>query len=125
MRGSSGDLAMPSVAVQYARYELLDTTARKVRFERWGRYTKAIRGWEVTLGRPAPEPTQISPRTRRPQLAPAFVEWMMGLPAGWVCGVPGLSRNKMLSLLGDGVVPQQMLAGYSELMHRTLGSTAE
>ncbi len=31
----------------------------------------------------------------------------MGLPAGWVTDVPGLSRNQMLKLLGNGVVPQQ------------------
>lgn len=31
----------------------------------------------------------------------------MGLPDGWVCDVPGLSRNDMLRLLGNGVVPQQ------------------
>jgi DNA (cytosine-5)-methyltransferase 1 len=32
---------------------------------------------------------------------------MMGLPAGWVTDVPGLSRNEQLKLLGNGVVPQQ------------------
>ena len=32
---------------------------------------------------------------------------MQGLPAGWVTDVPGLSRNAMLRLLGNGVVPQQ------------------
>lgn len=31
----------------------------------------------------------------------------MGVPAGWVTEVPGLSRNDMLRLLGNGVVPQQ------------------
>lgn len=31
----------------------------------------------------------------------------MGLPAGWVTDVPGLSRNAMLKALGNGVVPQQ------------------
>lgn len=31
----------------------------------------------------------------------------MGLPAGWVTGVPGLSRNAQLKALGNGVVPQQ------------------
>lgn len=31
----------------------------------------------------------------------------MGLPAGWVTDVPGLSRNQQLAALGDGVVPQQ------------------
>lgn len=37
---------------------------------------------------------------------PAFVEWMMGLPPGWVTGF-GFKRNAVLRLLGNGVVPQQ------------------
>jgi DNA (cytosine-5)-methyltransferase 1 len=35
---------------------------------------------------------------------------MMGLPEGWVCDVPGLTRNEQLKALGNGVVPQQALA---------------
>jgi DNA (cytosine-5)-methyltransferase 1 len=31
----------------------------------------------------------------------------MGLPAGYVTAVPGLSRNAQLRILGNGVVPQQ------------------
>lgn len=31
----------------------------------------------------------------------------MGLPAGWVTDVEGLTRNQQLHLLGNGVVPQQ------------------
>jgi len=37
---------------------------------------------------------------------PVFVEWMMGLPKGWVTG-QGLSASQELKLLGNGVVPQQ------------------
>jgi DNA (cytosine-5)-methyltransferase 1 len=32
---------------------------------------------------------------------------MMGLPDGWVCSIPGLSRSAQLKALGNGVVPQQ------------------
>lgn len=32
---------------------------------------------------------------------------MMGLPEGWVTGVPGLGRRDQLKALGNGVVPQQ------------------
>jgi DNA (cytosine-5)-methyltransferase 1 len=32
---------------------------------------------------------------------------MMGLPTGWVCDVPRLTRNEQLKALGNGVVPQQ------------------
>jgi DNA (cytosine-5)-methyltransferase 1 len=35
-----------------------------------------------------------------------FVEYMMGLPKGWVTDV-GLSRAQQLKILGNGVVPQQ------------------
>jgi DNA (cytosine-5)-methyltransferase 1 len=35
-----------------------------------------------------------------------FVEYMMGLPEGWVTNV-GLTRAQQLKLLGNGVVPQQ------------------
>jgi DNA (cytosine-5)-methyltransferase 1 len=44
-----------------------------------------------------------------------FVEWMMGLPEGHVCGVPDLSRNAQIKALGNGIVPQQ-----AELAIRTL-----
>jgi DNA (cytosine-5)-methyltransferase 1 len=40
---------------------------------------------------------------------------MMGLPAGWVTDVPGLSRSDMLRLLGNGVVPQQAVMALSAL----------
>jgi hypothetical protein len=35
---------------------------------------------------------------------------MMGLPAGWVTDVPGITRNEALKALGNGVVPQQAAA---------------
>ena len=44
----------------------------------------------------------------------------MGLPAGHVTDVPGLSRNAMLKALGNGVVPAQ-----SALAIRTLLAVAE
>ena len=40
----------------------------------------------------------------------------MGLPAGWVCGVPGLTRNDELKALGNGVVPQQGTAAVRLLL---------
>ena len=45
------------------------------------------------------------------QLNPVFPEFMMGLTDGWVTGVPGLSRNDHLKLLGNGVVPLQAAEG--------------
>ena len=40
----------------------------------------------------------------------------MGLPEGWVCDTPGLSRNDMLRRLGNGVVPQQGAAAIRWLL---------
>ncbi|WP_257135473.1 hypothetical protein [Streptomyces sp. b94] len=42
----------------------------------------------------------------------------MGLPAGWVTGVPGLSRTAQLKALGNGVVPQQATAALRLLLSR-------
>lgn len=40
------------------------------------------------------------------KLNPKFVEYMMGLPLGWVTDL-NISRSQQLKLLGNGVVPQQ------------------
>ncbi|HZN70123.1 MAG TPA: hypothetical protein VFC00_00335 [Micromonosporaceae bacterium] len=71
----------------------------------WGPYAKAVARWEALLGRPVPAPTQPG-RHGKPVLAPAFVEWLMGLDAGWVTDLP-LPRTLALRVLGNGVVPQQ------------------
>jgi DNA (cytosine-5)-methyltransferase 1 len=76
----------------------------------WGSYEPAIRRWERTLGRPAPAPTDD-----RGRLSPAFVEWMMGLPAGHV---DGLTRTQALKALGNAVVPQQALLALRQLTRR-------
>ena len=52
------------------------------------------------------------------KLSARFVEWMMGLPEGWVPGV-GLSRSQELKMLGNGVVPQQAAAAYGWLLEQT------
>lgn len=70
----------------------------------WGDYAPAIHRWETVIGRSAPAPTIR--RSERDRLNPAFVEWMMGLPEGWVTG-HGLSASQELKMLGNGVVPQQ------------------
>jgi DNA (cytosine-5)-methyltransferase 1 len=73
----------------------------------FGPYTAAIRRWEQVLGRPAPPPTEPG-RDGRARLSARFVEWLMGLPDGWVTGVD-IPRNAQLKALGNGVVPQQAL----------------
>jgi len=82
----------------------------------WRQYKPAIQRWEHTLGRPAPHPTIMGP-TGRPRLNPVFVEWMMGLPQGWVTG-HGLSAAKCLKMLGNGVVPQQAHYAITQLFAR-------
>jgi DNA (cytosine-5)-methyltransferase 1 len=79
----------------------------------WGRFTPAIRRWEHATGRPAPR--AVDDRRR---LSPAFVEWLMGLPAGHVTDVPDLTRNQQLHALGNGVVPQQATAALRLLTAR-------
>ena len=49
------------------------------------------------------------------RLNPQFVEYMMGLPEGWVTNA-GLSRTQQLKMLGNGVVPQQALFALSQIM---------
>lgn len=66
----------------------------------WGKYKQAITHWEA-LTRKCPNPKDSENR-----LNPVFVEWMMGLPDGWVTGT-SLSRTQQLKALGNGVVPQQ------------------
>lgn len=74
----------------------------------------AIRRWESVTGRPAPYPTEQGTRGNR-RLSPVFVEWLMGLPTGWVTAVPGIPRKEQLKILGNGVVPQQALYAYQQL----------
>lgn len=92
-----------------------DAPAADAGSDGWGDYTAAIRRWEH-LTRPAPAPTE--PNTKgAPRLAPAFVEWMMGLPDGWVTECD-ISRVAQLKALGNGVVPQQAAAAISQLLGR-------
>jgi len=67
----------------------------------FGQYEPAVRRWEHILGRAAPHP-----RRDTGQLSPRFVEWMMGLPAGWVTALD-IAPGRQLHALGNGVVPQQ------------------
>lgn len=99
-RGSSGDLMLPSAVMT-----LMAPGSAVHPGTKWGIYEAAIRRWEHIFARPAPHPTE--PGRNGERLSPAFTEWMMGLPGGWVTGVPGLSRNAQLKALGNGVVPQQ------------------
>ena len=63
-------------------------------------------GWESAARsnmhlQPVPNPLDTDGK-----LNAKFVEYMMGLPNGWVTDI-GLSRAQQLKILGNGVVPQQ------------------
>jgi DNA (cytosine-5)-methyltransferase 1 len=85
----------------------------------WGRFLPAVRRWERASGRRAPRATDD-----RNRLSPLFVEWLMGLPAGHVTDVPGLTRTEQLKALGNGVVPQQAAAAIRLLADRAEPETA-
>lgn len=86
--------------------------------DQWGPYASAIARWERVTGQTAPPPVEPG-RRGQPRLSTRFVEWLMGLPPGWVTAVPGLSRSAQLRLLGNGVVPLQ--AAYA--IHMVLNET--
>lgn len=91
----------------------------------FGRYAAAVTRWEQ-LTRPAPVPSING------MLNPRFVEWMMGLPESWVCGVPAIAGQtrlfesdatdetaaNLLRCLGNGVVPQQAAAALKILTYK-------
>ena len=79
----------------------------------WGRFAPAIARWAEVMG--PPPPPVVGPRGGV-RLSLPFVEWMMGLPAGHVCAVEGLTNLDKLQLLGNGVVPQQATCAIRRLV---------
>ncbi|MFJ8541755.1 DNA cytosine methyltransferase [Streptomyces sp. NPDC093586] len=105
-RDASGRYYLPGQAVRLdGRWVAVDGTD----------YGPAIHRWERITGRAAPCPTEPGTRGNR-RLSPAFVEWMMGLPAGWVTAVPDIPRREQLKILGNGVVPHQAHHAYGLLL---------
>ena len=82
--------------------------------QRWGRYADAITRWEHITGRSAPAPALLIDADG-PRPAPAFVEWLMGLPTGWVTNSKGLTQNQQITALGNGVLPLQAVSALSLL----------
>ena len=80
----------------------------------WGQYEPAIRRWEALRGT-APAPTELTTRGTH-RLSARFAEWLMGVPAGWITDVPGLSRNDQLKACGNGVVPAQAIAALRDML---------
>ena len=112
-RGTTADANQPGCEALHRRQRARNTGRSQpvVRGATdWGDKTPAIRRWESILGRPAPPPLDDRGRLNAP-----FVEWMMGWPEGHT---NALSRNKALKVLGNGVVPQQAVAAYTQLLAR-------
>lgn len=59
------------------------------------------------------EPINNPERRQGQQLNAPFVEWMMGLPEGWVTDI--IPNRRALHTLGNGVVPQQAAAALRRL----------
>lgn len=86
---------------------------------RWGRYADAIARWEHITGRTAPAPAILN-EAKGPRPAPEFVEWLMGLPAGWVTAPEhGLTANQQNTALGNGVLPLQAVIAHDALLIST------
>lgn len=86
---------------------------------RWGRYDHAIARWEHITGRDAPAPAILN-ETKGPRPAPEFVEWLMGLPAGWVTDpAHELTANQANTALGNGVLPLQALLALTSVHPET------
>jgi len=71
--------------------------------------TSALAHWEKITGERYPYPADIShSRDDAFRISMAFVEWMMGLPVGYV-STPGLplTRDQRMDLLYSGTVPLQ------------------
>lgn len=89
----------------------------------WGAYEPAIRRWESALGRVAPYPVAGTGKRGEARHTAEFVEWMMGLPAGWVTAhemwthlAREEARKAQLTILGNGVVPQQATLAVAALL---------
>jgi DNA (cytosine-5)-methyltransferase 1 len=80
----------------------------------WGPYQAAIRRWELVVGRLAPLAVERGTRGQA-RLSPAFSEWLMGLPAGFVTDL-GLPYGAQHRAIGNGVVPQQAEAALMQLV---------
>jgi len=95
---------------------LLNGMAKAGHLERFGEYAPAIQRWETVIGRTATDPTEPTGRGGTHRLSPRLTEWMMGLPAGWITDVPGITRNEALKACGNGVVPQQAYAAITHML---------
>lgn len=77
--------------------------------EEWHLYEKALQSHERMMETKRPDHLDSEGRLSVP-----FVEWMMGLPSGWI-GDLKLARKRALSILGNGAAPFQVQAAWNLL----------
>ncbi|MFI6321577.1 DNA (cytosine-5-)-methyltransferase [Nonomuraea sp. NPDC050556] len=94
--------------------------AARDRLPDWGPYEPAISRWERVFDRSVPNPTELGTRGQ-PRLSARFVEWMMGLPNGWVTDIE-IPRTAQMRVLGNGVVPLQAVSALDILASRFDGT---
>jgi len=113
-KASDGDFVTPSTSGRPASKatHLATRVIKGIEAPGWGPYGPAIRRWENVMCTPSPPPTVPNSRGKH-RLNPAFTEWMMGQPAGWITEVD-ISVNDQIKACGNGVVTQQAL----EALHR-------
>jgi DNA (cytosine-5)-methyltransferase 1 len=121
-RGSSGDLMLPSAVHLLPTPTSSAYGSNQCGCAPWGHYAPAIHRWELIIGRPAPAPTGPTGRDGARRLSARAVEWMMGLPLGWVTDVPGITRAEALRALGNGVVPLQAEAALRHMLDQEVPS---
>lgn len=93
----------------------------------WGDTAPAILTWAMLTKRNPPPividhaDKALHPRFPETRAAtnPEFIEFLMGLPEGWVTGVPGLTRTQQVKALGNGVVPLQAAFALESLLWRS------
>jgi DNA (cytosine-5)-methyltransferase 1 len=73
----------------------------------WGKYASAIERWQNATGQAPPSPVADG------KLSPAFVEWMMGYPEGWIADLP---RTTALKALGNAILPLQAATAWAHLL---------
>ncbi|MDR3359355.1 MAG: hypothetical protein LBO20_01590 [Bifidobacteriaceae bacterium] len=97
-------------------HQLIDLAAQADPVRPWGRFQAAADHWGGLLGRAAPAPA-VTDQRGVTRASPAAVEWVMGLPEGWVTDPGlGLSRRAQIKMLGNGVVPRQAVLALRVLL---------
>lgn len=90
--------------------------ADRTHLREWGRYAAAVARWEHITEVKAPDPI-LGHAAQGVRPSPEFVEWLMGLPPGWVTNpAAGLTVNQRLTALGNGVLPLQAVTALRTLL---------